>query len=95
MEIKFGNLVLCDWKPGYDMHDPVKSYRPIIWPNGDRSTGVVIMRGFSERFTAYFQYDLVFLHDIFGYPEFDNDEVWIQNHVDDFLIRMSKLKAFL
>jgi hypothetical protein len=93
MEIKFGTFVVKDWKRVFG--SPIISCKPMILSNGDRVSGAVIMNGMKKRFSVYFQYDMAFLQNIWGYPEFDNDEVWIQNHVDEFLIRMSKLRAFI
>ena len=88
MEIKFGNLVLCDWN---HMGDRFSSSNWRYYRGDDGKTNVRIYSINSELY-VYFQGRLQFLSDIFGERSFASEDE-AKQQVDDFLIRMSKLKA--
>jgi hypothetical protein len=87
MEIKFGDIVLDDWKrnkyltSSYRLRNGVGSY-------------VIIYRLENGHYKTHFRYEFEIMRDVFGDQSFASEDE-AKQHVDDFLIRMSKLRAFI
>jgi hypothetical protein len=92
MEISIGNILLTDWIYGSWDKSCFRTTDPSIVPF--ECMGSVVVSNNRQSYYPRFTCDLEFLSDIFGERSFASEDE-AKKQVDDFLIRMSKLRAFL
>ena len=92
MKISIGNILLTDWIYGSWDKSYFRTTDPSVVPF--KCMGSVVVSNNLQSYCPRFTSDLEFLADIFGERSFASEDE-AKQQVDDFLIRMSKLKAFL